>query len=127
MRRDYNRSMLHAVAAALTLALAPYHGPALRGAVPASRSFALAVHGAPRAHVHLRAVAVPNGFIASFCTPRICAPFAVPLTLDASGGAAIELQIVRNDEHAPAPRTVRVRSDDGATVAIAYARGTTPR
>jgi hypothetical protein len=110
--------------AATTLHLAGYHGSGLPGAVPGADRFALTVNGAPNAHVRLTALAVPTGYLASFCTALVCAPFAVRITLPPSGAATIELQIIRNDPHAVRPRIVAVASNDGARASIAYAAGT---
>jgi hypothetical protein len=121
----YDAGMLAAVVATV-LALAPYRGPAQRGALPGSRSFALSIAAQPGKHLRLRAVDVPAGFVAAFCTSRICAPFAVPLLVPPTGRTTIEMQLVRNDDGATTPRTVTVASDDGARAAIAYRRGTMP-
>jgi len=46
-------------------------------AAPGAQSFAVRVDAPPGTLVRLSALDVPRGWIASFCTPRICAPFHV--------------------------------------------------
>jgi hypothetical protein len=73
--------------------------------------------------VHLRAVGVPAGYIASFCTRRVCAPFAVTFALPTSGRDAVELQLIENTPGAPPPHTVTVAAGS-ARASIAFRRGT---
>jgi hypothetical protein len=57
--------------------------------------------------VQLRAVDVPRGWIASFCTPHVCSPFHVTLPVH-TGTAAIQLSYVREDGRAGALRRPHV-------------------
>jgi hypothetical protein len=50
--------------------------------------------------VRLRALDVPPGWLASFCTPRVCSPFAVSLPVGA-GVATIQISYVRQTGSAP--------------------------
>jgi hypothetical protein len=54
---------------------------------PGAKSFAVRVNAPAGTLVHLRALDVPRGWIASFCTPRICAPFHVSFRLRERGDA----------------------------------------
>lgn len=70
---------------------------------PGVRSFAVRVHGPAQSTAHLVAVGVPRGWIASFCTARVCSPFRVALPLHA-GTATIQLSYARTGAAAgPAP------------------------
>ncbi len=109
------------------IALGGYHGPALAGAVPGTQAFGVTVRGAAGARVRIRAIDVPAGSLASFCTRTVCAPFAVRLVLPASGTVTIELQIIKNDRDARPPTIVTVATDDGARASIPYASGTHAR
>lgn len=119
-RRLYTRRML----ALLVLGLAPYTGPVLPGSVPGTSKFGVSVSGTPGTTVELRAVGVPKGYVASFCTSRVCAPFHVSLALPQSGRQRIELQLIKNDPDAQGPRSVTVRAGRTATATIAFSRGT---
>lgn len=106
----------------LMLALAPYDGPPIAGSQPGTAKFRVAVAGRPGQSVTLRAVGVPPGYIASFCTNRVCAPFHVSLTLPRTGTERIELALIENAPGAMKPRTVRVLANGGVAATIAFAR-----
>ena len=116
--------MIALAALAVALSLGPYHGPPLNGSVPGTAKFGLAVRGAPYASVRLRASGVPPGWIASFCTDRVCAPFRVTLTLPQSGTQLIEFQLIQNEGGARAPRTITVSSSDGTRATAAFGAAT---
>jgi hypothetical protein len=102
----------------LVLALAPFGGPVRTDSV----AFSVGVSGKPGQFVRLRAVGIANGYIASFCTPHVCAPFRVAFALPRSGRESIELQVIRNVPGAAPPRTVTVAAAGARTVSIAYPR-----
>jgi len=53
---------------------------------PGTRSFAVRVEAPAGTVVRLRALDVPRGWTASFCTPRICSPFQVALAVRGGTG-----------------------------------------
>jgi hypothetical protein len=69
----------------------------------------------------LRAVDVPTGYLASFCTRRVCAPFRVTFVLPRSGRESIELQLIENDPGARRPMLVRVAADGARSASIVFA------
>ncbi len=107
---------------AVVLGLAPFSGPAQPGSLADTAKFWVIVHGAPGERVHLRAVGVPAGYVASFCTRRVCAPFAVTFPLPPTGRDAVELQLIENTRGARPPRNVTVTAGS-ARASIAFARG----
>jgi hypothetical protein len=60
---------------------------------PGAKSFAVRVHAPVGSVVRLTAVDVPRGWIASFCTPHVCAPFHVSLPVR-GGTGTIQLSYV---------------------------------
>ncbi|MGA3038832.1 MAG: redoxin domain-containing protein [Vulcanimicrobiaceae bacterium] len=102
------------------LSFAPWTGPQLPGSSPDTAKYRLVVTGKPGQSVHLHAVDMPKGWIASFCTDRICAPLQVATTLPDSGVKVIEFQVVPPDAkslaHVP---SVRVVVTDGKSTASA--------
>jgi hypothetical protein len=91
--------------AILSCALAA--GTCHAGADPGVRSFAVRVYGPAGSTVRLVARDVPRGWIASFCTPRVCSPFRVLLPLHAGTGT-IQLSYARTGGVAEALRTPHV-------------------
>jgi hypothetical protein len=77
------------------------------GADPGVKSYAVRVHGPAGSIARLVALDVPRGWIASFCTPRVCSPFHVRLPLHA-GTATIQLSYARTGAVAAALRPPHV-------------------
>jgi hypothetical protein len=74
---------------------------------PGVRSYAVRVNGPAGSTVRLSALDVPRGWIASFCSPRVCSPFHVALPLRAGSGS-IQISYVRTAATAPALRALHV-------------------
>lgn len=74
---------------------------------PGAKSFAVRVHAPAGGVVHLRALEVPRGWIASFCTPRICSPNQVSLPVR-GGTGAIQISYVPTDSGAAPLRVLHV-------------------
>ena len=79
--------------AILSCALAA--GTCHASADPSVTSYAVRVQAPAGSIVRLRALDVPRGWIASFCTPRVCSPFHVALPVHAGTGT-IQLSYVRD-------------------------------
>jgi hypothetical protein len=107
------------VLALVTVLLSPWKGPSLPTTPTGNyeTSWAMTVHGAAHARVELRADGVAPGWVASFCTPRLCAPFHTIATLDGKGVAHYQFSLIRTDPKAAphARATVRANSQVVAT------------
>jgi hypothetical protein len=79
---------------------------------PDTRAYALRVTAPAGTAVGLTALDVPPGWIASFCTPRVCSPHRVTLPAG-SGRVAIQLSYVRERSDAPPLRHLHVAGSDG--------------
>lgn len=101
-----------------SVSLAPWTGPDLPGSIPNTRKYRLVVAGAAGRTVALHASGVPKGWVASFCTDRLCAPFQTTVLLPDSGVKIVEFQLVPPTVGAVAPR-VRVTSSDGTHRSVA--------
>ncbi len=110
---------------ALSLALAPFAGPLQKGSVPGAARFGVEVSGRAGQAVLLRAVGIPPGYLASFCTPRVCALFRVALILPKSGRESIELQLIENVPGARKPKVVTVTANGARPASIAFSRAST--
>jgi hypothetical protein len=64
--------------------------------------YKLTVRGPAEHRVQLRVTGLPEGWVGSFCTSKICSPFQYNLSLDDRGTGVIEFQAIRTDGSAPA-------------------------
>jgi hypothetical protein len=94
------------------VSLAPWTGAELPGSVPNTIKYRLVVAGVAGHNVNLTAADVPKGWVASFCTDKICAPFKVSVAIPDSGVKVVEFQLVPPQAKSAAPR-VRVIGNDG--------------
>ncbi|MDQ2992108.1 MAG: hypothetical protein M3R30_04715 [Candidatus Eremiobacteraeota bacterium] len=109
--------MIAAIALATHLRIAPWKGADPVSAIVGATKYRLTVSGRPGAHVHLRATGRSEGWVAAFCTDRICSPDQTVLDLPASGRVDVQFELVRDDEHAAATSgRVTIRTDQGAKV-----------
>lgn len=102
------------VLALVTVLLSPWKGPSLPAAPTGNyeTSWAMTVHGAPHARVQLLADVAPKGWIAAFCTRRLCAPFHTVATLDGKGIAHYQFSLIRaGPKAAPHPKEVTIRAN----------------
>jgi hypothetical protein len=88
---------------------------------PGAKSFAVRVDAPPGTVVRLTALEVPRGWIASFCTPRICSPSHVSLPVR-SGRGTIQISFVPTTRSALPLHTLHVSA--GAPGGRADARRT---
>jgi thiol-disulfide isomerase/thioredoxin len=103
------------------LSLAPWTGADLPGAIASTFKYRLVVTGAPGAKIALAASGLPQRWIGSFCTDRVCAPFRTSVVMPADGVKIVEFQVVPTTER-KGPVNVRIdASSGGHTVATARA------
>lgn len=98
---------------AATVSLVPWTGPDLPGSIPNTRKFRLVVVGTPGKDVAMSAGGVPKGWVASFCTDRVCSPSKVTLAIPDSGVKIVEFQLIPPGNDARTPK-IRVTAHDGA-------------
>lgn len=101
---------------AVLLTLAPWHGPDVASAPVHAVKYRLTVRGTPGAHVHLRASGVARGWLAAFCTSRICSPEQTWLDLPKSGTGVMQFELIRQADGAAHKSGARIFSDDGSSV-----------
>jgi peroxiredoxin len=95
------------------VSLAPWTGAELPGSIPNTIKYRLVVAGTPGKTLALHTSDVPKGWVASFCSDRVCSPFKLSLALPASGVKVIEFQLVPPEAGAKAGK-VRVVATDGS-------------
>jgi hypothetical protein len=107
---------------AVVLSLSPWHGPDLPSAPANAVKYRLSIHGAPGAHVHLRTSGVARGWLAAFCTSKICSPGQTWLDLPKSGSYALQFELIRQLDNAPTRSGARIFGDDGSAVTVRRTR-----
>jgi hypothetical protein len=103
---------------ATRLIVEPWTGTNPATATSTAVKYRLLVTGTPNATLRLRADAVAKGWLAAFCTAKVCAPERVDVTLPQSGQAVYQFELIREAAGAPAHSGARITSDDGATISI---------
>lgn len=101
-----------------SVSLAPWTGPDLPGSIASTLKYRLVVGGSPKRSVTLRATSLAKGWIASFCSDRVCAPLRTTVMIPASGVKVLEFQLIQNDSKAAKHTRVNVEASDGSTKAI---------
>lgn len=96
------------------VSMAPWTGPDLPGSVKSTLKYRLVVAGKPDSVVHLRATDLAKGWIASFCSDKVCAPMQLVLTMPASGVKIIEFQLIPNEANAPKHTNASVHATGGS-------------
>jgi len=115
------------VAAALLLALAqapthltvqPWTGSDFQVTPAGAARYRLKVSGKPNASVSLRALHVSPGWLAAFCTPKLCSPERIDLHLPQSGEAIFQFELIREAETAPKESGATIADNNGVTVKV---------
>jgi peroxiredoxin len=94
------------------VSLVPWTGADLPGSIPNTIKYRLVVADVAGRNVALEATGVPKGWVASFCSDRVCAPFRVSVSIPESGVKVVEFQLVPPAGKPPSPK-VRVTGSDG--------------
>ncbi len=93
------------------ISLAPWTGADLPGSIASTIKYRLVVSGKADSTVQLRATNIKKGWIASFCSDRLCSPMQLALHLPQSGVKIVELQLIQNQKRAPRHTTFRVEAN----------------
>ena len=104
-------------AASASVSLAPWTGADLPGSIPSTLKYRLVATGPAGKTMTLRASGLPKGWVASFCTDRVCAPNRVVFAVPASGVKVIEFQVVPDGPRPAVNPTVTIDANAGTTYA----------
>lgn len=104
--------------AVVGLAISAWSGANYTTTDIAAVRYRLVVAGAPGTSIHLRAEGVAAGWIAAFCTPRLCSPQHVDGVLPPSGRAVYAFELFRESSSAATHSGAVIRSDDGAFIRV---------
>jgi tetratricopeptide (TPR) repeat protein len=101
------------------LSLAPWTGADLPGSIASTLKYRLAISGPPSSQVALHASGLPKGWIASFCSDKLCRPFNAVIQVPAVGVKIVEFQIVPGTGKAPS--AVRIDAKAGGKLVASIA------
>ncbi len=114
-------------AAALVLALSnpqthlsiqPWTGGDLQVTSVTAAKYRLQVTGKPNATIRLRAAHVAQGWLAAFCTTKLCSPDRIDAALPASGQIVFQFELIRESDTAPKQSGATIVGSDGAYVTV---------
>lgn len=117
-------SLLIALAAATQLAIVPWTGKDLQATTTTAVKYRLTVTGKPATALRLSASHVASGWLAAFCTPTVCAPMRVDVTLPESGTATFQFELIKEDDKAPTHSGAIITTSDGTVLTVKDEAGT---
>lgn len=93
------------------ISLAPWTGADLPGSLASTIKYRLVVSGKAGSLVELRATDLAKGWLASFCSDKLCSPMRLSLHLPTSGVKIVEFQLIPNGARAPKHTRFQVRAN----------------
>lgn len=112
-------AMLLALSQSAThLSIEPWTGGDLQVTAAEAAKYRLEVTGRPNTMVRLQAQGVAQGWLAAFCTPRLCSPQRVEIELPASGLAIFQFELIRESATAPKHSGATIIGNGGASVTV---------
>lgn len=100
------------------LSIQPWTGTDLQTTSADAAKYRLEVSGKPNSTIRLQARGVADGWLAAFCTPRVCAPQRVDVDLPRSGEAVFQFELIRESNTGPKQSGATITGDDGASVTV---------
>lgn len=112
-------TMLLALAQVATqLSIQPWTGTDFQTTTTSAAKYRLEVNGKPNSTVRLRALDVEHGWLAAFCTPRLCSPQEIDVQLPHSGSAVFQFELIRESLSAPKHSGATIAVSDGGSVSV---------
>jgi hypothetical protein len=102
----------------LQLTIQPWTGSDFQTTSSGAAKYKLQVSGKPDATVHLQANRVAPGWLAAFCTPRLCSPQRIEMHLPKSGSAVVQFELIRESGSAPKQSGATITDNDGVSVSV---------
>jgi hypothetical protein len=119
MQSLYFAAMLLALAQPAThLSILPWTGADLQTTSADAAKYRLEVTGRPNTAIRLQASNVAPGWLAAFCTPKICSPQRYDAPLPRTGQVVLQFELIRESDTAPKQSGATITGDDGASVTV---------
>jgi hypothetical protein len=100
------------------LAIEPWTGSDFQTTSAGAAKYRLKVNGKPNSTLRLRAQGVAQGWLAAFCTPRLCSPQRLDVALPSSGQAIVQFELIRESGSAPKQSGATITDAGGASVRV---------
>lgn len=100
------------------LAIEPWTGSDFQVTTGAAAKYRLEVSGKPNDTIRLSARGVSAGWLAAFCTPKLCSPQHVDVQLPRSGIAVFQFELIRIEVGAPKRSRATITGNGGASVSV---------
>lgn len=115
----YAAAVLLALAQPVTrLSIQPWTGADLQTTSADAAKYRLEVTGRPNATIRLEASNVAAGWLAAFCTPKICSPQRYEVLLPHSGQIVLQFELIRESDGAPKQSGATISGGDGVSVTV---------
>lgn len=111
-------ALLAVAQSATQLTVKPWTGTDLQVTTDSAAKYRLEIAGRSNASVRLRAVGVASGWIAAFCTPKLCSPQRLDVQLPPSGNAVVQFELIRETDNAPKRSGATITDGAGASVSV---------
>ena len=100
------------------LSIQPWTGSDFQTTTTNAAKYRLEVSGKPNVTLHLHARDVAHGWLAAFCTPRLCSPQQIEVQLPHSGDAVFQFELIRESASAPTTSGATIIEGGGASVTV---------
>ncbi|HYL26279.1 MAG TPA: hypothetical protein VEW74_00525 [Candidatus Nitrosotalea sp.] len=103
---------------ALHLSVQPWTGSDFQTTSSGAAKYRLEIAGKPNGSIHLQAQNVARGWLAAFCTPKLCSPGRIEMQLPKSGTAVVQFELIREADDAPKQSGAKITNADGVSVSV---------
>lgn len=100
------------------LSIQPWTGTDLQTTTASAAKYRLDVTGRPNTSIRLQASNVAEGWLAAFCTPKLCSPERIDAELPRSGEVVLQFELIRESDSAPKQSGATITGGDGASVTV---------
>ncbi|MGC1379524.1 MAG: hypothetical protein WA814_00725 [Candidatus Baltobacteraceae bacterium] len=100
------------------LSIQPWTGADLQSTSASAAKYRLEVSGKANSTVRLQARGVAAGWLAAFCTPKLCSPQRIDVSIPHSGQAVFQFELIRESDSAPKKSGATIAGDGGAFVIV---------
>jgi hypothetical protein len=104
--------------ATIHLSIQPWTGSDFQTTSSGAAKYRLEINGKANASIQLHAVGVAHGWLAAFCTTKLCSPQRIEMQLPKSGSAVIQFELIREADDAPKQSGATITDHDGASISV---------